>query len=56
LFGVDPQFADVDKMDFSLRADSPALKQIGFEPWNYSDVGTVGAVGPIDAGAMAGAG
>ena len=46
LFGVDPQFVDVAEMDFRLHPGSPALKQIGFEPWNYSDVGTVGAIGP----------
>ena len=46
LFGVDPLFVDAAKMDFRLQANSPALKQIGFEPWNYSDVGPVGVVGP----------
>ncbi len=45
LFGVDPLFVDAARMDFRLQAASPALSKLGFEPWNYSDVGPVGAVG-----------
>ena len=45
LFGVDPLFVNASNMDFRLQSSSPALKQIGFEPWNYSDVGPIGLVG-----------
>ena len=45
LFGIDPMFVDPTQMDFRLQTDSPALNQIGFETWNYSDVGPVGRVG-----------
>ena len=42
---ADPLFVDAARMDFRLQVASPALSKLGFEPWNYSDVGPVGAVG-----------
>lgn len=33
---ADPQFTDVEKMDLRLAADSPALTEIGFEPFDVN--------------------
>ena len=41
---ADPKFVDVDRFDFSLKEDSPALK-LGFKP---IDTGTIGLVGPAE--------
>jgi hypothetical protein len=35
---ADPQFADPERGDFTLRSGSPA-RQIGFEPWDFSGGG-----------------
>ena len=57
LFAEDPQFVNAAELDFRLQATSPALlSKIGFEPWNYSDVGPVGVVvGPAGLGVISAA-
>lgn len=39
LVGVDPLFVDPANRDFRLQPASPALLQLGFQAWNYSDIG-----------------
>lgn len=46
LFGVDPKFVDMKGYDFKLAADSPAIKQLGFQDWDHTDVGPRLPVGP----------
>ena len=36
---ADPLFADAKNFDFTLPPDSPAITQLGFEPWDYSAAG-----------------
>ncbi len=36
---ADPLFADEDGEDYRIRADSPAVRELGFEPIDTSDVG-----------------
>ncbi|MHB0960687.1 MAG: right-handed parallel beta-helix repeat-containing protein [Pirellulaceae bacterium] len=38
---ADPEFVDVEKMDFHLQPDSPALK-LGFQPFDYDRAGVYG--------------
>jgi hypothetical protein len=42
---ADPLFVDMEKYDFRLRENSPAL-QLGFKPIDLSGVGPRGSVGP----------
>jgi len=34
-----PRFVDAKNHDFTLLDCSPAIKLIGFEPWDYSNAG-----------------
>jgi hypothetical protein len=38
---ADPRFVDVDKLDFRLQGDSPALK-LGFQPFDCAEAGLYG--------------
>ena len=38
---ADPLFKDVGKRDFTLALNSPAITQLGFEPWDYSRAGRI---------------
>lgn len=38
---ADPLFRDPMHFDFTLADNSPALKAIGFTPWNYNTAGTL---------------
>lgn len=42
---ADPKFADPEHGDFTLAPDSPAYTEIGFEPFDLSNVGPRGEVG-----------
>ena len=39
----DPLFTDIANLDFTLRADSPAIEKIGFETWDYGAAGRITA-------------
>ena len=38
---ADPLFKDAKNFDFTLADNSPAIKEIGFETWNYAEAGTI---------------
>lgn len=38
---ADPLFRDPLNFDFTLADNSPAIEEIGFEPWNYNTAGTL---------------
>lgn len=37
----DPLFRNAKGFDFTLAEESPAITEIGFEPWNYNTAGTL---------------
>jgi len=45
----DPWFRDVKAFDFTLAENSPAIKELGFEVWDYSCAGTLTNISLLNA-------
>ena len=43
---ADPGFRNAAKRDFRLKTNSPAIKQLGFVPWDLTDTGPRATPGP----------